>query len=486
MSGPAIDPVLLARDLLRCPSVTPAEGGALSLLESVLKSAGFTTERVTFQEPGTAPVENLYARIGTGAPHLMFAGHTDVVPAGDDTAWSQPPFAGEVVGDTLYGRGAVDMKGAIACAVAATLDHLAEGPLQGSISFLITGDEEGIAVNGTVKLLQWAAERGEKFDHCILGEPSNTDALGDMIKVGRRGSQNGTLVVTGKQGHVAYPERADNPVRGLVALMGALMYEPLDNGTPNFGPSNLEFTSIDIGNPVVNLIPAVARARFNVRFNDSYTQEVPARAARSPRAEHRAQPHPLAHRMGAVERRRIPRAVGTVRRSRGRRHRGRDRAHARALHVRRHIRRALHQELLPGAGIRPGRPHHASGRRAHAGRGPRAAYRGVSQDPGVVLRLSGPGDGRLTRPRAARTISSADFRDGLFRYVAGEALVDKKVQAAPTTIQSLSALKCEVGTVIVGRVAAAGARATGHTALDRAVLPRCRAMLPRRGTSGCG
>jgi succinyl-diaminopimelate desuccinylase len=274
MSAPAIDAITLARDLLRCPSVTPAEGGALALLEKVLKTAGFEVHRVTFSEPGTAPVENLYAKIGSGTPHLVFAGHTDVVPPGDEAGWSQPPFAGEIVGDTLYGRGAVDMKGAIACAVAATLEHLAAEPLnQGAISFLITGDEEGVAVNGTVKLLQWAAERGEKFDHCILGEPTNVDLLGDTIKVGRRGSQNGTLVVTGKQGHVAYPERADNPVRGLVALMGALMYEPLDEGSAHFGPSNLEFTSIDIGNPVVNLIPAEARARFNVRFNDNYTQE---------------------------------------------------------------------------------------------------------------------------------------------------------------------------------------------------------------------
>lgn len=276
MPQPGTDPVLLARALLRCPSVTPAEGGALALIERVLRTAGFEVHRLTFSEPGTAPVENLYARIGSGAPHLMFAGHTDVVPPGDEGAWSWPPFAGEVVGEMLYGRGAVDMKGAIACAIAATLDYLAEQggePTQGTISFLITGDEEGIAVNGTVKLLQWAAERGEKFDHCVLGEPTNTDALGDMIKVGRRGSQNGTLVVSGKQGHVAYPERAENPVRGLVALMSALMYEPLDEGTVNFGPSNLEFTSIDIGNPVVNLIPASARARFNVRFNDTYTQE---------------------------------------------------------------------------------------------------------------------------------------------------------------------------------------------------------------------
>jgi succinyl-diaminopimelate desuccinylase len=276
MLQPASDPILLARALLRCPSVTPTEGGALALIENVLRTAGFEVHRLTFSEPGTTPVENLYAKIGSGAPHRVFAGHTDVVPPGDEASWSWPPFAGEVVGEMLYGRGAVDMKGAIACALAATLDYLlAEGgePPQGTISFLITGDEEGVAVNGTVKLLQWAAERGEKFDHCVLGEPTNTDALGDMIKVGRRGSQNGTLVVTGKQGHVAYPERADNPVRGLVAMMGALMYEPLDEGTENFGPSNLEFTSIDIGNPTVNLIPGSARARFNVRFNDTWTQE---------------------------------------------------------------------------------------------------------------------------------------------------------------------------------------------------------------------
>jgi succinyl-diaminopimelate desuccinylase len=269
---PAVDPITLARDLLRCPSVTPTEGGALGLLERVLRDAGFTTHRLTFSEPGTTPIDNLYARIGTGAPHLMFAGHTDVVPAGDETAWTLPPFAGEVVDGILYGRGAVDMKGGIACAVAAVLDYLESGPPKGSVSFLITGDEEGIAVNGTVKLLQWAAQRGEKFDHCILGEPSNMTALGDTIKVGRRGSQNGVLVVTGKQGHVAYPERAENPVRGLVTLMSALMAEPLDRGTEKFGPSNLEFTSIDIGNPTVNLIPGEARARFNIRFNDTWSQ----------------------------------------------------------------------------------------------------------------------------------------------------------------------------------------------------------------------
>ena len=271
MTSPA-DPVAIARDLLRCPSVTPVEGGALSLLETTLKGAGFTVHRMTFSEPGTADVENLYARIGTSAPHLMFAGHTDVVPPGDPKSWSHAPFSADIADGVLYGRGAVDMKGAIACKVAAALDHLAAngGKPKGSISFLITGDEEGIAVNGSPKLLKWAAARGETFDHCVLGEPGNVDALGDTIKLGRRGSQNGVLIVTGKMGHVAYPHRADNPVRGLVKLMSALMDEPLDKGSHKFDPSNLEFTSIDIGNPTVNLIPGEARARFNIRFNDCH------------------------------------------------------------------------------------------------------------------------------------------------------------------------------------------------------------------------
>ena len=268
------DPVAIARELLRCPSVTPAEGGALAYLERVLAGAGFTAHRPVFREPGTADVENLYARIGSAGPHLVFAGHTDVVPPGEEAAWRHAPFAGDIADGVLYGRGAVDMKGGVACFVAAALDHLAArgGAPNGSLSFLITGDEEDVAVNGTVKLLKWAAERGETFDHCILGEPSNPQALGDAIKIGRRGSQNAVLVVTGKQGHVAYPQLADNPVRGLVRLMSALMAEPLDNGNAHFDPSNLEFTSIDIGNRVVNLIPGEARARFNIRFNDEHTR----------------------------------------------------------------------------------------------------------------------------------------------------------------------------------------------------------------------
>lgn len=269
------DPLSLARDLLRCPSVTPAEGGALVFLEKTLKAAGFTVHRMTFSEPGAEDVENLYARIGTQSPHLVFAGHTDVVPPGDESAWKHPPFASEIDDGMLYGRGAVDMKGGIACMMAAALDHIAAngGKPKGSISFLITGDEEGIAVNGTPKLLQWCADKGETFDHCLLGEPSNVQELGDTIKIGRRGSLNGHLIVTGKQGHVAYPERADNPIRGLVKLVEALQSEPLDQGNDNFQPSHFEFVSLDVGNKTVNLIPGEARAMFNIRFNDIHTAE---------------------------------------------------------------------------------------------------------------------------------------------------------------------------------------------------------------------
>jgi succinyl-diaminopimelate desuccinylase len=268
-----IDALSLTRDLVRCPSVTPADAGALAVLQETLASAGFAVQRVTFSEPGTPDIDNLYARIGSGAPHITFAGHTDVVPPGDERAWSSKPFAGEIKDGFLYGRGAVDMKGGIACAVAATLDYLKanDGKPKGSVSFLITGDEESVAVNGTIKLLKWAAERGEKFDHCILGEPSNVQELGDCIKIGRRGSQNAVLIVDGTQGHVAYPQRADNPIRGIVKLIAAANAEPLDAGTEHFQPSNLEFTSVDVGNETVNLIPGQVRARFNIRYNDCHT-----------------------------------------------------------------------------------------------------------------------------------------------------------------------------------------------------------------------
>jgi succinyl-diaminopimelate desuccinylase len=268
------DALSIARDLLRCPSITPADAGALGVLETLLQASGFAVHRVTFSEPGAADIDNLYARIGTEPPHITFAGHTDVVPPGDEAAWSHGAFSGDVRDGLLYGRGAVDMKGGIACSVAAALEYLTAhgGGPKGSISFLITGDEEDIAVNGTVKLLQWAAARGEKFDHCVLGEPSNVEAIGDCIKIGRRGSLSGTLIVDGIQGHVAYPHRASNPVPDIAALITALGSEPLDHGSVAFQASNLEFTSVDVGNPASNVIPAQARAKFNIRFNDHHNQ----------------------------------------------------------------------------------------------------------------------------------------------------------------------------------------------------------------------
>ena len=268
-------PLALAQALIRCPSVTPEEGGALSFLTDVLSRAGFSVERPVFSEPGTPAIENLYARIGTAGPVLVFAGHTDVVPPGEVTSWTHGPFSGEVADGFLYGRGAVDMKGGIACMLAATLAFLdRHGPdFGGSIAFLVTGDEEGPAVNGTVKLLDWARARGERFDHCLLGEPTNPETLGEMIKIGRRGSLTGRITVHGRQGHVAYPHRAENPIPGLLRLASAMVAEPLDDGTAHFDASNLEFTTVDVGNPATNVIPASARAVFNVRFNDDWTAD---------------------------------------------------------------------------------------------------------------------------------------------------------------------------------------------------------------------
>src|SRR5262249_51739327 len=253
----------------------PADAGALGVLESLLKAHGFEVHRITFSEAGTADIDNLYARIGNAAPHITFAGHTDVVPPGDESAWSVGAFSGEIRGGFLYGRGAVDMKGGIACSVAAVLQYLGDhgGKPKGSISFLITGDEEDVSVNGTVKLLQWVGARGEKLDHCVLGEPSNQETMGDCIKIGRRGSQSGTLYVEGRQGHVAYPHRAANPVPDISRLITAISDEPLDAGSAQFQPSNLEFVSVDVGNNAFNVIPGQARARFNIRYNDRHTRE---------------------------------------------------------------------------------------------------------------------------------------------------------------------------------------------------------------------
>lgn len=264
---------VVLRNLIRCPSITPEEGGALGYLETELTRLGFTVERVTFSDEGTPDVENLYARIGDTSPHIMFAGHTDVVPPGDFEDWSADPFSGEIRDGFMFGRGAVDMKGGIACFVAAVEAFLTEDFNSGSISFLITGDEEGPSVNGTDKLLQWASAKGEVWDAAIVGEPSNPVTIGDAIKNGRRGSLSGKLVVHGTQGHSAYPHLADNPVRGLVDLLSSLLEQPFDQGTQYFQPTNLEVTSVDVGNPATNVIPANATASFNVRFNDTWTGE---------------------------------------------------------------------------------------------------------------------------------------------------------------------------------------------------------------------
>ena len=267
--------VELTRALIQRPSVTPADAGALDILENRLKAAGFATHRLPFSDEGTPDIDNLYARIGDSAPFLLFAGHTDVVPTGDLAKWRVDPFAGEIVDGEILGRGAADMKGGIAAFAAAAFAFIEKhgAPKKGSIGFLITGDEEGPAINGTVKMLSWLKERGENFDHCIVGEPTNPDALGDMIKIGRRGSLNGRIKVIGRQGHVAYPHRADNPVGPTLALCAALKAEPLDTGTDWFDASNLEITSIDIGNAATNVIPGEALVRFNVRFNDCWTPE---------------------------------------------------------------------------------------------------------------------------------------------------------------------------------------------------------------------
>jgi succinyl-diaminopimelate desuccinylase len=263
--------VEIAQALIRCRSVTPAEGGAQAYLGDLLKRAGFEIHRQKFSSPGMPEIDNLFAKIGTGKPHLAFAGHTDVVPPGNESNWRHPPFAGEIADGKLFGRGAADMKGAIAAFAAAALDFTAKGKPKGAISFLITGDEEGPAVNGTVKLLQWAKARGEKFDHAIVGEPTSAKRVGDTIKTGRRGSLSATLSVFGKQGHVAYPDRAQNPMRPLVAMLDALMEKPFDAGTKEFQRSNLEVTSVESGSAVFNVIPGEAKARFNIRFNDKHT-----------------------------------------------------------------------------------------------------------------------------------------------------------------------------------------------------------------------
>jgi succinyl-diaminopimelate desuccinylase len=258
----------LCRALVRCPSVTPEDNGALGVLAAALNEAGFGTEKVKFSAPDTPDIDNLYARIGTSAPYLVFAGHTDVVPVGDAARWRFDPFGAEIADGAVWGRGTADMKGGVAAFAAAACAFAARGMPKGSIGLLITGDEEGPAINGTEKLLRWAYDKGERFDHCIVGEPTSAKMLGDTIKIGRRGSLNATLNALGRQGHAAYPERAENPIPSLMRLLDALIAPPLDKGTAHFDPSNLEIVSVDTGNPAFNVIPAEVRARINVRFND--------------------------------------------------------------------------------------------------------------------------------------------------------------------------------------------------------------------------
>lgn len=263
----------LAQDLIRCPSVTPVDGGALDHLQSVLEGLGFTCHRLTFSDQNTPDVDNLYARIGSTAPHFCFAGHSDVVPVGDTDGWRTEPFAGIISEGRLYGRGAVDMKSAIAAFTAAAGHYLAaqDTPLNGSISLLITGDEEGPAINGTVKVLDWLAQRGEVIDACIVGEPTNPSELGDMIKIGRRGSLTGRLTVNGTQGHSAYPHLADNPLSRMLQMLAPLAIETLDTGSAHFPATTVAVTSIDTGNEATNVIPAKAHAVFNIRFNDLHS-----------------------------------------------------------------------------------------------------------------------------------------------------------------------------------------------------------------------
>ncbi len=261
-----IDPVSLTQALIRRPSVTPADAGAMDIVEQTLSGLGFTCRRMTFGQ-----IENLYARYGSARPNLCFAGHTDVVPVGDAAAWSREAFSADIIEDVLIGRGAVDMKSAIAAFAAACADAIEAGEVEGSISFLITGDEEGVATDGTVKVVQALQTEGEVIDHCIVGEPTSSERFGDMVKIGRRGSINVEITVEGIQGHVAYPHRAANPIPVLVALLAKLQDTELDQGYLGFQPSNLELTTVDVGNPTTNLIPAEARARLNIRFNPNHT-----------------------------------------------------------------------------------------------------------------------------------------------------------------------------------------------------------------------
>jgi len=271
------DPVALTQALIRFPSVTPEDAGALEFVTATAEALGFRCHRMTFSDTGSPPIDNVYARLGDGGPNLCFAGHTDVVPAGDAERWSHPPFGADIENGVVFGRGAVDMKGAIACFLAAVARVRGSGAQaslsRGSLSLLITGDEEGPAINGTQKVLGWLKERGERLDACLVGEPSNPSRIGEEIKIGRRGSINGELIVHGVQGHSAYPQRADNPLPKLARVMDRLSRHRLDEGSRHFEPSTLTFTIVEVPNTATNVIPAFARAVFNVRYNDQWSRD---------------------------------------------------------------------------------------------------------------------------------------------------------------------------------------------------------------------
>ena len=376
----------LAARLIRCPSVTPLEGGALDLLQAELSALGFTCHRLPFEEAGSERVDNLYARLGTAAPHFCYAGHTDVVPVGDRAAWSVDPFAGTVADGSLLGRGAVDMKGSIAAFVAALAGFLAArgGVFDGSISLLITGDEEAAAINGTRKVLDWMRDRGEVLDACLVGEPTSSAVLGDMIKIGRRGSMKGHLVAHGIQGHTAYAELADNAAHRLVGLLQALLSEPLDGGSDHFPPTSLQVSTVDVGNPTANLIPARAEARFDIRFSDQHDSASVERWLRQrldgagghydltisvSGESFLTPPGPLSDLVSQA----VASVTGVA---------------AGARHHRRHLGCPLHQRPLPGGRARSAQRHRPQGRRTCDGRGPRGADQNLPIRARSLFRLA--------------------------------------------------------------------------------------------------
>ncbi len=267
-----INELQLSKDLIKFPSVTPKDAGAIKFLSKKLKKLGFNCKILEFKDKKSKPIKNLYARIGKKGPNLCYAGHTDVVPPGNIKDWTIDPFKPLVKKKFLIGRGANDMKSSIACFTAAVSKFLQKNrKFNGSISFLITGDEEGYAINGTKKVVDYLRKRREKIDFCIVGEPTNPNKLGEMIKIGRRGSISGTIIISGSQGHVAYPHLSNNPINTLVKICKKLNEHKLDNGNKNFQPSNLEITSINVDNKATNVIPSIAKAQFNVRFNNLHT-----------------------------------------------------------------------------------------------------------------------------------------------------------------------------------------------------------------------